>query len=800
MDILLLSRSVVLSTLCIIATLTATLLAGCGGDPPATGLDATAGDLGGDVDGSSMSDAGADGGPEADAGDRDAEAESDAGAPFDDAGLDAGTLDDAGGDDAGPVGCTAAMCDDGLDCTLDACDGLACTHQADSLACAPGTYCDPGMGCARPVPCATAADCVITVADPCIVAPTCDARTRTCVYGRLDGDGDGFAPPACGGTDCNDADPTAHPMGIETCDGVDDDCNGVIDAPLAADACAAGLSCAAGACSCAGTMCADYPWGAPVCVDLQTSATHCGSCTTNCGTDSTCVAGACTCEPSKTRCYGGCADLQTSPSNCGMCGRSCPTGALCIAGDCECPAGESYCASRGCVNLATDTANCGVCDRACTARATCGAGVCTPDVPWFTWWQGYYSGYGADLFDVRIGGMDVVAASADRVYVMSGPPKSGSVSHENTSSPGYFGGVSAVDVVARSTPWRAYGQPSGTGAAAYVVGMAPTSSGGVTVVLGHIATASRYADFRSTGASVRLPSTTFDFTVFGLDASGAIVSQSLYGGTGADYVTASASRGTNLWLVGTASAPFMLGTTSVAAGPWLARFSDGVLAAATSLPAQPTSLSVAPNGSVVVGGAFSGSVTFGARTLVTRTPSDSDVFVARYGTDAAVVSAYKLGLLGTDAVGAIGAANDRALVDVTELGVSLVRDDGTVVWSRGGVDAAGLAPVFSSLLILAGGELYAAGQLPPSFSAGGLSAAAYSALAFTSRLDASSGSAVNPLYWAHGCAGPYCGLTRLAPIDANSVVFASSHGRGAFAASALTYGSNTGGMLVGRTR
>lgn len=48
----------------------------------------------------------------------------------------------------------------------------------------------------------------------------CDGST-----GYADADGDGFA--AC--TDCNDAEAAAHTGALETCDGVDNDCNGTID-------------------------------------------------------------------------------------------------------------------------------------------------------------------------------------------------------------------------------------------------------------------------------------------------------------------------------------------------------------------------------------------------------------------------------------------------------------------------------------------------------------------------------------------------------------------------------------------
>jgi hypothetical protein len=69
---------------------------------------------------------------------------------------------------------------------------------------------------------------------------SCDSETGACRFRELssDQDGDGFkgpragyapgAPGACG-DDCDDTSPLAFPGGIEQCDGVDNDCNGIID-------------------------------------------------------------------------------------------------------------------------------------------------------------------------------------------------------------------------------------------------------------------------------------------------------------------------------------------------------------------------------------------------------------------------------------------------------------------------------------------------------------------------------------------------------------------------------------------
>ena len=75
--------------------------------------------------------------------------------------------------------------------------------------------------------------------DPC-TTDTCVAETGACAYkiATLDLDADGYRGPIPGtvagepgscGDDCDDTNAAAHPGGVEICDGVDNDCNGIID-------------------------------------------------------------------------------------------------------------------------------------------------------------------------------------------------------------------------------------------------------------------------------------------------------------------------------------------------------------------------------------------------------------------------------------------------------------------------------------------------------------------------------------------------------------------------------------------
>jgi hypothetical protein len=75
------------------------------------------------------------------------------------------------------------------------------------------------------------------------------------VVGCLDADGDGFDSSVCGGDDCADGNAAVFPGADEVCNGIDDDCDGQIDAdspdatPANTTLCPiAGERCVAGAC------------------------------------------------------------------------------------------------------------------------------------------------------------------------------------------------------------------------------------------------------------------------------------------------------------------------------------------------------------------------------------------------------------------------------------------------------------------------------------------------------------------------------------------------------------------------
>ena len=132
----------------------------------------------------------------------------------------------------GAVDCSEdAECDDGIECTRDACDPLGyCEHGTDSARCSDGMFCngaelcDPNVGClpSLPLRCDDGDLCT---------KDGCDEKQKRCVNEPRDFDGDGEVDWHCfGGTDCDDFDVTRANGAEEICgDGRDNDCDERVD-------------------------------------------------------------------------------------------------------------------------------------------------------------------------------------------------------------------------------------------------------------------------------------------------------------------------------------------------------------------------------------------------------------------------------------------------------------------------------------------------------------------------------------------------------------------------------------------
>ncbi len=122
--------------------------------------------------------------------------------------IDGGTIDGSrdGGGDGGPP----RRCVTDLDCANDVfCDGRERCAPSDPAA-------DPATGCAPPT------------GDACLDTQTCDEANDRCVTDCAvsgDADGDGESSIDCGGHDCDDASADVNPSHAETCDAIDNDCN-----------------------------------------------------------------------------------------------------------------------------------------------------------------------------------------------------------------------------------------------------------------------------------------------------------------------------------------------------------------------------------------------------------------------------------------------------------------------------------------------------------------------------------------------------------------------------------------------
>lgn len=105
--------------------------------------------------------------------------------------------------------------------------GEGCAAHAD---CSDGVYCNGEERCAPDEEGADARGCIAAPDPRCQPSQECSEEEGACLSAcdvDPDADGDGAIAIACGGDDCDDADPSRYPGALEICDpeGVDEDCD-----------------------------------------------------------------------------------------------------------------------------------------------------------------------------------------------------------------------------------------------------------------------------------------------------------------------------------------------------------------------------------------------------------------------------------------------------------------------------------------------------------------------------------------------------------------------------------------------
>jgi len=148
--------------------------------------------------------------------------------------------------------CIGLICDDHNPCTDDGCSSAGdCTNEPNTDPCVDGDPCSHTDRCSLgqcsgvPYSCEDGNDCTD---DSCNGDGTCnnDNNTSTCDDGDpctmndicsqgscdgepLDADSDGYVAQECNGDDCDDSNNLVYPGAEELCDGLDHNCDGLVD-------------------------------------------------------------------------------------------------------------------------------------------------------------------------------------------------------------------------------------------------------------------------------------------------------------------------------------------------------------------------------------------------------------------------------------------------------------------------------------------------------------------------------------------------------------------------------------------
>lgn len=78
------------------------------------------------------------------------------------------------------------------------------------------------------------------------------------------------------------------------------------------------------------------------------------------------------------QCGDDCVDLSSSADHCGYCDQPCEAPRTCQDGHCECPGDDELCADQ-CVDVTASDDHCGSCGNACSGGENCVEGQCHPD-------------------------------------------------------------------------------------------------------------------------------------------------------------------------------------------------------------------------------------------------------------------------------------------------------------------------------------------------------------------------------------------------------------------------------------